>query len=291
MENLSMTTGMVRFSYPFVFRPQQNTLRPNDPPTYNVDILIPKSDQVTINNYNNMIGQFIQANLATLGSAQGLKLPLKDGDQKGDPNYTGHWYINLKSRFKPAIVDANMQEILDENDFYAGCYGRANLSFYAYNNTGNRGVSANLLALQKLQEGDRLAGPAVDVNKAFGSPQPQQQYGQQAPQGQYPAQGQPQGYPQQGQAPNQYQQPQAQPQQQYGQQAPQGQYPAQGQQPAPQQNYQQSPQSYPQQGQAPQGQQPVQQNYQTQQYTGMQPQANAPNGPAPQQPQGQYQQR
>ena len=283
MENLTLTTGMVRFSYPFVFRPQANNLRPNDPPTYNVDILISKTDQVTINNYNNMIGQFIQANLQTLGSAQGLKLPLKDGDLKGDDNYKGHWFINLKSRFKPPIVDANMQEIIDENEFYAGCYGRANLSFYAYNNTGNRGVSCNLLALQKLQEGERLSGVTVDVNAAFG------------PGSQNPAQySQPQQAPMQAPAPQQGQPQYNQaPQQQPMQQAPQGQvpnqYPQQGQQPvqapAPQQAPAQYPQNYPQQGQ-----QPMQPNYQTQQYTGMQPQGNGPNGPAPQVQPGQYQQ-
>jgi hypothetical protein len=68
----------------------------------------------------------------------------------------GGIYLNLKSRQKPGLVDANVQDIIDEKEFYAGCYARATVYAHAYEVKGNTGVSFWLQNVQKVGEGDPL---------------------------------------------------------------------------------------------------------------------------------------
>jgi hypothetical protein len=56
------------------------------------------------------------------------------------------------------VVDASLNPIITADEFYSGCYGRASISFYAYNTSGNKGIAAGLNNIQKLEDGERLAG-------------------------------------------------------------------------------------------------------------------------------------
>ena len=68
----------------------------------------------------------------------------------------GAIYFNLKNTQKPGVVDQSLQPIIEENEFYAGCYARATLSCYAYDNMGNAGVNFGLRNVQKTRDGDPL---------------------------------------------------------------------------------------------------------------------------------------
>ena len=97
-----------------------------------------------------------------------LKTTLKDADkdtnQDGElfaekwPETAGHYIINLSTRVKPQVVDADMQPIIDPSEVYSGCYGRVSMNFFAYNNNGNKGISAGLNNVQKLEDGEPLGG-------------------------------------------------------------------------------------------------------------------------------------
>jgi hypothetical protein len=93
-------------------------------------------------------------------SLQTLKTPLRDGDleKPGEPAYENCYFLNANSSSKPGIVDANRQEIIDINEIYSGIYGRASITFYAYNASGNRGIACGLNHLQKLSDGEPLGG-------------------------------------------------------------------------------------------------------------------------------------
>ncbi|BFL15915.1 hypothetical protein K190097F3_14160 [Enterocloster clostridioformis] len=41
---------------------------------------------------------------------------------------------------------------------YSGVYGRASISFYAFNSSGNRGIACSLNNLQKIADGEPLGG-------------------------------------------------------------------------------------------------------------------------------------
>ncbi|MBB6670252.1 DUF2815 family protein [Cohnella nanjingensis] len=246
----SVTTDRVRLSFVHLFQPYAS--QPGDEPKYSTTILIPKSDVATM--------QRIQAATHAAhqkGVAKGYwtansqpNVPIHDGDgvrPNGEPfgqECKGHWVLTAGSKQQQAIVDINMNPILNQSEIYSGVYARVNINFYEYSNR-KKGIGAGLGPVQKLSDGEPLGG-RVSAEQAFGgSPAPQGGYGQPGGFGQVP--GQAFGQPSYGQAPTAPQQGFGQaPAQQYGQPAT-----------APQQGFGQQPPAYPpQQGY---GQQPMQQ--------------------------------
>ena len=89
-----------------------------------------------------------------------LRNPIRDGDvEKPDTDgYPGHYFITASSKQRPGVVDKNVQQIIDDSEFYAGCYARATVTPYAYDTMGNRGVAFGLQNVQKLRDGDSFTG-------------------------------------------------------------------------------------------------------------------------------------
>lgn len=67
-------------------------------------------------------------------------------------------WINFKSTSRPGVVDENVQDIIEERNFYSGCYAIADVNAAAYDQKGNRGVSIYLNNVQKRRDGDPLGG-------------------------------------------------------------------------------------------------------------------------------------
>lgn len=70
----------------------------------------------------------------------------------------GAFFMTLKSEQRPGVVDQNVQDVLDTSVIYAGCFCRATIRAYAYDNKGNRGVAFGLQNVQKVKDGDPLSG-------------------------------------------------------------------------------------------------------------------------------------
>lgn len=158
----SVITGKVRFCYCSVFEP--SAMSEGDTPKYNVCILIPKSDTKTVAKIKAAIEAAKEAGKAKLVDKKGnipsnLKTPLRDGDDEraDDPAFEGMYFLNASTLRKPGIVDRDLNGIMDRSEFYSGCYGRASLNFYAYN-VQSKGIAAGLNNLQKLADGEPLAG-------------------------------------------------------------------------------------------------------------------------------------
>lgn len=67
----------------------------------------------------------------------------------------GAIYLNLRSTQRPAVVDQNVQPILDESKFYGGCYAVASVNFSAFKHeSGKVGISAYLNNIQLSRDGD-----------------------------------------------------------------------------------------------------------------------------------------
>lgn len=162
-----VVTGKVRFSFVNVF--EARAFGEGQTPKYSVMLLIPKSDVATIARIKAAIDAAAQKAISTKFGGRlpaVLKTTLKDADKDMDQDgeifadkwdYTaGHYIINVSSKNPPQIVDANCQPIINPTEFYSGCYGRASINFFAYNNQGNKGISAGLNNLQKLEDGESL---------------------------------------------------------------------------------------------------------------------------------------
>jgi len=89
----------------------------------------------------------------------GLRSPFRDGSEKPDlDGYEGTVFVKMTSLQKPGVVDQNVQPIIEPSEFYGGCYARASITAYAYDQMGNKGVSFGLQNVQKLRDGDAFSG-------------------------------------------------------------------------------------------------------------------------------------
>lgn len=172
-----VVTGKVRFSFVNVF--EARAFGEGQVPKYSVMLLIPKSDVGTVSRIKSAIEAAAQKALSTKFGGKRpavLKTTLKDADVDTDMDgerfadkwdYTaGHYIINVSSKNPPQIVDAALNPIINPSEFYSGCYGRASINFFAYNNNGNKGISAGLNNLQKLEDGDPL-GSVTSAEQDF----------------------------------------------------------------------------------------------------------------------------
>ena len=157
-------TGKVRFCYANVFEP--TALNEGETPKYSVCIVIPKSDTKTIEKINKAIEAAKQVGKAKLADKNGripstVKTPLRDGDEErsDDPVFENCYFINANSTRKPTIVNKDLEPIMERDEFYSGCYGRAAITFFAFN-VQSKGIAAGLSNLQKLEDGEMLAAGA-----------------------------------------------------------------------------------------------------------------------------------
>ena len=67
-------------------------------------------------------------------------------------------FFNASSTRKPQIVDRHVQPILDQEEVYSGCYCNVSINFFAFAKEGNKGIAAGLNNIQKIRDGERLAG-------------------------------------------------------------------------------------------------------------------------------------
>ena len=132
---------------------------------YSVACLIPKSDKATLTKITKAIETAKEDAKAKKWGGKippNLKLPLRDGDidRPDDENYAGHMFLNASSKDAPQIVDRRVQPILDPMECGSGDYCNVSVNFYGFAASGNRGVAAGLGNIQKVKDGERLAGKA-----------------------------------------------------------------------------------------------------------------------------------
>ncbi len=165
-----VVTNKVRFSYAHVFEPV--AMKEGQEKKYSTAILIPKKDKKGIAE----IEAAIETGKKEWEEKFGGKLPknwhnpLRDGDEEkeDDPVYAGHMFLSAKSTRKPQLVDEDLNPIMDRDEFYSGCYGRASLNFFPFKVPGNHGIGVGLNNLQKLEDGERLGGGPASAEDDFG---------------------------------------------------------------------------------------------------------------------------
>lgn len=171
-----VVTGKVRLSYVSIFEPKEP--QGGGDAKYSVTLLIPKNDSATVAKINEAMKEAADK-FRERNGAQSLPAKpnhtLHDGDgvrDSGDPygpECKGCYVITVSSKQKPVIVDSFRNEITDPGEVYSGCYGRAAINFYGYNSNGKKGISAGLLSIQKLHDGEPFGtvGSADDFDDDY----------------------------------------------------------------------------------------------------------------------------
>jgi hypothetical protein len=167
-----MTTKF-RVAYPKVFRAEKNDLNGNDEFSL-VALFEPGADISALEAAAKAAMEKKWGTDRTLWPA-GIRSPFRDQGEKkktvdgkvvmenGKPvllpgHVAGAIFINFKSKNKPGLVDANNNDIISESEFYGGCWARATVGAYAYDQKGNKGVAFGLQNIQKLSDGEPLGG-------------------------------------------------------------------------------------------------------------------------------------
>lgn len=188
----TITIGEVRLSYCNLFQPRANQM--GQEPKFSVTVLVPKTNTAAKAAIDAAVQVAIEAGVAKCWN--GVRPPqpaicVHDGDgarpSDGMPfgaECKGHWVFtaSCKADRPPFVVDGNIQPILQQSEVYSGMYGRVNISFFPYANSGKKGIGCGLNGVQKLRDGEPL-GSRVSAEDAFGGAFAAQGYGADQPGG------------------------------------------------------------------------------------------------------------
>lgn len=155
-------TDEVRFSYANVFAPK--SFEEGDTPKYSITLIIPKKDKKQIARLLAEIEKEKEAFMTSNGLTKlpsKFHIPLRDGDEEkpDDETYADSYFISANSKKKPKIVDADLNPIIDADEFCSGYYGRASFNLHGFDKKG-KGIRAELNNIQLLRgnDEDRLSG-------------------------------------------------------------------------------------------------------------------------------------
>lgn len=157
---MATLTPYFRVSFPNVFKPKRNDFNGKD--EYSLVALFPKGADLSV-----LKAAAQEAITKKWGADKSkwpsnLRTPFRDQAERAknvdgkmilpSGHEEGAIFMNLKSTQRPGLIDKDKQEIIDEADFYSGCWARASVNAFAYDQKGNRGVTFGLMNLQKVKD-------------------------------------------------------------------------------------------------------------------------------------------
>lgn len=153
-------TPIGRACFVHAFEPTKND---QDEDRYSIMLVFPKS--VDLAPMRKKIKAAIKEKFAGKKIPSNFKDdPFRDTSEKdhlGEPfekECKGGVFMTAVSKYRPEVVDRNVNELLDRDDFDSGDYARAAVNLFFYNTKGNQGISFGLQNIQKAKDGTRLAG-------------------------------------------------------------------------------------------------------------------------------------
>lgn len=168
--------------YPHLFQPRVMKDSGNQTPKYQTVVLIPEGydmsglHKLALAAATKLFGSDAQR----LIQAGVIKSPFRKQMEKAalgqigyssDPNAV---YLNVSSEQQPAVVDHNVQPILDPSKVYGGVVANVQINAFAWNHpTGGKGISFGLQNVQVLRDGPKLGGGNPDPKSVFKAVEPQ----------------------------------------------------------------------------------------------------------------------
>ena len=151
MSNTPSPIGLI--SFPHVFTPRAPT--PGADERYSVSLIFDAKAQGTPE-YKAMKKAVMEAAEEKWGAKAKdmiqkgqLRMPFREASEKSQ--YAGYddgcIFVNAWSKQKPDVIDGRLQDVVP-SDLFPGCMGRITYKAFAYENSGNRGVSVGLNNLQ-----------------------------------------------------------------------------------------------------------------------------------------------
>ena len=176
-------TPRFRVAFPHVFNakkadPTQLDARTGQPrsPKYQVTMLFEKTQDLAV-----LRGAANAALVAKFGPQgpfpRDLTVPWKDGDLKDYQGFPGTIYVEASTTARPEIVDMHLQPIVNEDDFYSGCYAMASVtaSYYEVMSPDGKsclkkGIKFYLNNLLKVADGEGFVSRSSAADEFAGVP-------------------------------------------------------------------------------------------------------------------------
>jgi hypothetical protein len=176
--NGNIFSGPVRLSFVNLFKPG----KPNQAGAegkYGAALLFPPGTNMDLfaKVWTEEAKKAFPQNWDAAGNPVGLHSPFHDQAEKAYgakplAGYTpGGITFNVSSKFKPVVVDANQNLIVDESRVYAGCWCFVALNTYSYGISPpqpKRGISFGLQTVMLIADDSKLAGGGGNPAQDFG---------------------------------------------------------------------------------------------------------------------------
>lgn len=165
-------TGPVRLAFDTLFTLPQPSAD-NENPKYGSGMLFtPLADFTPFYEAYNAIcaAEFASHFDVATGQYLGLHSPFRDqGEKVKFGGFTpGSVFMSSSSKFKPPVVDAQGNPIVDPAKVYPGVWAICAVNGYAYKNPKKKGVSFGLQSVMIIGDDTKFGGGAPDPNKTFG---------------------------------------------------------------------------------------------------------------------------
>lgn len=156
----NIITPKCRMSFPVLFDPKAPpNSGDNAKKRFSIALLIPPGCDLTLLKENAK-----QAAIENWGENKipgNLKSPFLDAGKYEYNGYEDGWVLLRPTTLnKPGLVNAKGENVTDESEVYPGRWCVASLRAYAYDVSGNRGISFGLQNIQLLDHDEPLGGRA-----------------------------------------------------------------------------------------------------------------------------------
>jgi len=161
--------GPVRLSYAWIYKPRASLRDGND--QYSAVLLFPK----TANKFCSDPKQSLAAARDGIKAAAEAKfpkgakygIPLLDGDK--EEKYPGHWYMNAKGDFAPAVVNPQVQPVTESDGWASGDWAKVIVCFYGGEDpdTKAKNVGCGLRSIQFVKHDEHFGGGGTSGVEMF----------------------------------------------------------------------------------------------------------------------------
>lgn len=157
-------TPYFRVSFPSVFTPKA-AMNPGDKAKYEITMLFPKTADLSEMKTAALFAIQEKWGADKAKWPKGLRTPFRDGTEKEYDGYGADVvFVKATALTKPGLVDQSVTPIIAPEEFYAGCWARATVNAFAYDQKGNRGVSFGLGNIQKWKDDEPFGGKTKPEN-------------------------------------------------------------------------------------------------------------------------------
>lgn len=164
-------TGPVRLAFETLFELPQPTPQNQNPKFGSMLLFTPYTDFTLLYEeyYAVCAREFADHYDAASSQYYGLHSPFRNQAEKlkfggFTPNCT---FITCTSKFKPPVVDARMNPIVDRSKVYAGVWAICSINAYAYKDPRKKGVGFGLQNVMIIGDDTKFGGVGADPTKTF----------------------------------------------------------------------------------------------------------------------------